>query len=74
VFQVVRDSKCSECGTEIEQDDLLTMEGAQALCMACAGLSDLEFLEAGHRADAPRHEIQPAYSRRRALQPRAQTL
>jgi hypothetical protein len=50
VFQVVRDSKCSECGTEIEQDDLLTMEGTQALCMACAGLSDLEFLEAGDTA------------------------
>ena len=50
VFQIARASKCSECGTEIEQGDLLTMEGTQALCMACAGLSELEFLPAGDTA------------------------
>jgi hypothetical protein len=50
VFQIARASKCSECGTEIEQGDLLTMEGTQPLCMACAGLSNLEFLEAGDTA------------------------
>ncbi len=50
VFQVARDSKCSECGTEIGQGDALLMEGTEALCLACAGLNDLEFLPSGDTA------------------------
>lgn len=47
VFQVLRDTACSECGTEIEQNSLLIIEAEQALCMACAGMDHLEFLPAG---------------------------
>ena len=50
VFQVLRDTVCSECGTEIEQDSLLIKEGEQALCMACARMDELEFLAAGDAA------------------------
>jgi hypothetical protein len=50
VFQVVRDSKCSECGAPIDKDDLLMMDANEPLCMACAGMSDLEFLPAGDTA------------------------
>jgi hypothetical protein len=50
VFEVVRDSKCSECGAEIWKGGLLRMEGDQPLCMACANLNDLEFLGSGDAA------------------------
>jgi len=50
VFQVVRDAKCSECGVEIFQGDLLMMERDQPLCLHCAGLGDLEFLPSGDTA------------------------
>ena len=46
-FLILRDSRCSECGIELEQGSLLYMEGDQALCLACAGLGDLEFLPSG---------------------------
>jgi hypothetical protein len=47
VFQILRDSRCSECGIELERGELLCMEADQALCLACAGLGDLEYLPAG---------------------------
>ncbi len=50
VFQVLRDSRCSECGAEIEKDDFLLMEAGQPLCLPCAGLGDLEFLPSGDTA------------------------
>ncbi len=50
VFEVLRDTACSECGTEIEQETFLIKEGEQALCMACARLDHLEFLPAGDAA------------------------
>ncbi len=50
VFQILRDSRCSECGIELEQGDLLYMEADQPLCLACAGLGDLEYLPAGDAA------------------------
>ena len=50
VFQVLRDSQCSECATEIAQDSFLLMEGGEPLCLACARLDDLEFLPAGDTA------------------------
>jgi hypothetical protein len=50
VFQILNDSRCSECGAELEQDDLLYMEAGQPLCLACAGLGDLEYLPAGDAA------------------------
>ncbi|MCC6586830.1 MAG: DUF2293 domain-containing protein [Bryobacterales bacterium] len=50
IFQVVRDSECSECGTEIFKESFLMMEAGQPLCLACAQLDDLEFLPAGNTA------------------------
>ncbi|HTS29952.1 MAG TPA: DUF2293 domain-containing protein [Bryobacteraceae bacterium] len=47
VFLPRRDSACTECGVEIPSGDLLAMEGGQPLCMACAGLGNLEFLPRG---------------------------
>src|SRR5579859_3787151 len=50
VFQILRDSQCAECGTILEQGSFLLMEAEQPLCLACAGLADLEFLAAGDTA------------------------
>jgi len=47
VFQILRDSECSECGAEISQNGLLLMEAGQPLCLPCAGLGNLEYLPAG---------------------------
>ncbi len=50
VFQVVRDSECSECGTEIAEGSFLMLDAGQPLCLACAHLDELEFLPAGDTA------------------------
>ncbi len=50
VFQILRDSQCSECGVELLSDSLLTMEAGEALCLACAKLGDLEYVPAGDAA------------------------
>src|SRR5882724_3586228 len=50
VFEIVHDSKCSECGVELPSDSLLFMEADQPLCLACAGMADLEYLGAGDAA------------------------
>ncbi len=50
VFEILRNSQCSECGTTLDQGSFLMMEAEQPLCLACAGLADLEFLAAGDTA------------------------
>ena len=50
VFEIVRESQCSECGVEMPQGSLLFMEAEQPLCMQCAGFGDLEYLPAGDMA------------------------
>jgi len=50
VFEIVRDSACSECGAELFKGDLLLMEKGQPLCLPCARLGDLEYLGAGDAA------------------------
>jgi hypothetical protein len=50
VFQILRDSACSECGAELPEDSLLLIEAEQPLCMACARLDDLEYLPRGDTA------------------------
>jgi hypothetical protein len=50
VFQILRDSECSECGAELLEDSFLLMEAGQPLCLPCANLGDLEFLPAGDAA------------------------
>lgn len=50
VFEIVRESQCSECGVEMAQGSFLFMEAEQPLCMQCAGFGDLEYLPAGDTA------------------------
>jgi hypothetical protein len=50
VFQIIRDSRCSECQEELWKDSLLTMQGGKALCMKCADLDHLLFLGSGDAA------------------------
>jgi hypothetical protein len=50
VFQILRDSQCSECGAEIERDSFLVMEAKQPLCLPCAGFGELDFLPSGDTA------------------------
>ena len=50
VFEILRDSACSECGAELPQGSFLVMEAEQPLCLPCARLDELEFLRAGDTA------------------------
>jgi hypothetical protein len=50
VFQILRDSECSECGTEIAQGSFLSKEAEQALCLSCSHFDVLEFLPPGDAA------------------------
>jgi hypothetical protein len=50
VFEILRDSACSECGAELARGSFLVMEAEQPLCLPCAGLDHLEFLPAGDAA------------------------
>jgi len=47
VYEILGTTQCSECGAEMEQGSLLFKEAEIPLCIACAGLADLEFLAAG---------------------------
>jgi hypothetical protein len=47
VFSIIRNSKCSECGTELWQGDLLKKEGDRVLCLTCADLDHLVYLPRG---------------------------
>jgi len=50
VFLNRRDSTCSECGVELPSGSFLYMDANQPLCLACAGMGDLEFLPRGDTA------------------------
>src|SRR5580704_18432039 len=50
VFEILRDSACSECGAELARGSFLVMEAEQPLCLPCARLDDLEYLPAGDAA------------------------
>ena len=50
VFAILRDSRCSECGGELEAGSFLLMEADHPLCLPCGGLGDLECLPAGDAA------------------------
>ena len=45
-----RDFTCADCGAAHDRGELLTMDDAGPLCMACADLSHLEFLARGDTA------------------------
>jgi len=50
VFEIVRDSECSKCKTELPRGSFLLMEARQPLCMSCADLDHLVFLPSGDTA------------------------
>jgi hypothetical protein len=50
VFQIGRDSRCSECGAELEEGRLLFMDAKEPLCLPCANMDALEYLPAGDAA------------------------
>jgi hypothetical protein len=50
VFLNRRDAACSECGAELPSGSFLYLEAEQALCLACAGMGELEFLPRGDTA------------------------
>jgi len=73
VFLILRDSTCSECGVELSRGSFLYMEAKQQLCLACAGMDDLEFLPRGDTAltrratkhSGPSHAVVVKFSRSR---------
>lgn len=50
VFEILRDSVCSDCGDELGRGRLLRLEREQPLCMSCADLAHLVFLSRGDAA------------------------
>jgi hypothetical protein len=50
VFWIVRVSACAECGRELAKGSFLRMEGERPLCLPCADLDRLVFLERGDAA------------------------
>ena len=50
VFSILRASQCSQCKTELESGNFLTLEKGQPLCMICADLDHLVFLPRGDTA------------------------
>jgi len=50
VFAILRASQCSQCKTELDQGNFLTLEKGQPLCMTCADLDHLVFLPRGDTA------------------------
>jgi len=50
VFEILRDSHCSQCKSELPQGSLLLMEAREPLCMRCADLDHLAFLPSGDAA------------------------
>jgi len=50
VFSIVRNSACSECGTDLPRGSFLRMENEQPLCLECADLDHLVYLPSGDAA------------------------
>ena len=50
VFWIVRDSACAECGEELGKGRFLRMETERPLCLRCADLDHLVFVERGDAA------------------------
>ena len=50
VFDILRDSKCADCGKELLAREFLFMEGERPLCLNCADLDHLVYLQRGDTA------------------------
>jgi hypothetical protein len=50
VFQILRESECSECKEKLWKGCFITMNSGKPLCMKCADLDHLFFLQSGDAA------------------------
>src|SRR5579864_2603586 len=50
VFDLLRESKCVDCGKPLLGGDFLFMEGERPLCLTCADLDELVYLHRGNTA------------------------
>ena len=50
VFDILRDSKCTDCGETIGKGEFLFLDREKALCLSCADLDHLEYLPRGDAA------------------------
>jgi hypothetical protein len=50
VFDILRDSKCTECGKELGKGDFLFMEGNHPVRLSCADFDHLIYLPRGDAA------------------------
>ena len=50
VFDLVRESKCADCGKQLVRGDFLFKEGQRQLCLTCADLDHLVYLHRGDTA------------------------
>lgn len=50
VFDILRESKCADCGAELLGGDFLFMESQRPLCLTCADLDHLVYLPRGDTA------------------------
>src|ERR1700752_37279 len=50
VFDLLRESKCVDCGKPLLGGDFLFMEGGRPLCLTCADLDHLAYLPRGDTA------------------------
>lgn len=50
VFDILRDSECTECRKDLLAHDLLFMEDGRPLCLTCADLDHLAYLPRGDTA------------------------
>ncbi len=50
VFWIISDSTCAECGQELGKGRFLRLEAERPLCLSCADLAHLVFLESGNAA------------------------
>ena len=50
VFDILRESRCTDCGKELLGGDFLFMEGKRPLCLTCADLDHLVYLPRGDTA------------------------
>ena len=50
VFEILRDSECTDCGEVIRKGEFLFLDGERALCLSCADFDHLEYLPRGDAA------------------------
>ena len=62
MFDILRESKCADCGKDLLGGDFLFMEGERPLCLTCADLGHLVYPPRGDTALTPRARKHSALS------------